>query len=67
MGQMAQGFPRVLHDLVMGEISHAGSRQISNWTTAVTIKHSQEHSGYIFNESDYAIFSTNSSISIILV
>ena len=25
MGRMAQGFPRVLHDVVMGGISHAGS------------------------------------------
>ena len=25
VGQMAQGVPRVLHDLVMGGISHAGS------------------------------------------
>ena len=27
MGQMAQGFPRVLHDLVMGGLSCAGSWQ----------------------------------------
>ena len=28
MGRMAQGFPRVLHDLAMGGISCAGSRQL---------------------------------------
>ena len=27
MGRMAQGFPRVLHELAMGGISRAGSRQ----------------------------------------
>ena len=27
MGRMAQGFPQVLHDLVMGGISRAGSWQ----------------------------------------
>ena len=29
MGGMAQGVPRVLHDLVMGGISHAGSWQLA--------------------------------------